>query len=157
MKKNYKGDVINGIKKLIRPEYGTGEYNNYGEPIVDWSKLSEYADDDGFDKRNLESNGNYKITIKLPIGTKLIRFGNETGTFTAPIGTPYETLALPYIQETVEYHEYKVISDNLTVECEVCKGVVAPGFGSQGGGIQYKHSITISASLKQNILERINT
>lgn len=156
MKRNYKGEIINSPKMLNQPEYGTGKCNRYGEPEINWKYLSEYADDDGFDIRNKEDNGNYKIFVSLPQGTKIIRYGNEEGSYTAPIGTPYENLALPYVKGTIEYNEYKVIADKLTVECKVCKGRVAPGFGSEGGAIQYKHPITIRASIRQRILERIN-
>ena len=156
MKKNYKGDNISGPKVLEKPEYGTGRHNKNGEPEVNWDYLSEYADNDGFDIRNDEGNGEYKIFVALPKGTKIIRYGHEEGSFTAPVGTPYENLALPYVKETVEYNEYKVIADQVTVECKVCKGKVAPGFSSDGGAIQYKHPITIRASIKERILERIN-
>lgn len=155
MKRNYRGEVIDGPRKLLRPEFRTGIYFENGEPEIEWKNLSEYADEDGFDTRNVEDNGYYKIFINLTAGTKIIRYGNETGTFTAPEGTPYESLALPYIKESVEYNEYVVIADNLTVECKVQKGKVAPGFESKGGGIQYKHPVTIRESLKRRQLERI--
>ena len=70
----------------------------------------------------------------------LCRYGEETGSFTAEKGTPYELLGLPYNKESVEYHEYEVVGDNLRVRCVVIKGMVAPAFSSQGGVTQYKHS-----------------
>ena len=153
--KNCNGKNISGIKKLIRPQFGTGETDKYGQPIVDWSFLSKYADEDGFDIRNIESNGNYKIEIVLPYGTEIIRFGNEMAHFTARKGTHYEDLALPYIKETVEYNEYRVIAQDLHIVCIVQKGKVAPGFDSVGGAIQYLHPTTIREAIKKGLLERM--
>lgn len=153
--KNYKGEIISGIRQLIKPEYGTGENDRYGQPKVNWGYLSKYADDDGFDTRNVESNGQYRMEVVLPYGTIIIRYGNEMGHYTAPKGAKYEELALPYIRESVEYNEYKVISDNVHIICIVDKGKVAPGFSSYGGAIQYLHPITIRESIKKGILERI--
>ena len=154
--KNDKGQVISGKKELLETRYGTGNVYPNGEPIVNWKMLSEFADDDGFDIRNIEPNGEYKIEIELPYGTTLIRYGNETGRFSAPKGTKYEDLALPYIKDTVEYNEYKVIAKEITVICMVQKGKVAPGFGSDGGAVQYMHPMSIIESIKSNLLERIN-
>lgn len=154
--KNYKGEIISGKKQLINPKYGTGKIDRHGQPIVDWSYLSIHADKDGFDTRNIESNGKYKINITLPYGSIIIRYGNEAGNFTAPQGTEYEKLALPYVKDTVEYNEYRVISANLPITCIVEKGKVAPGFDSAGGAIQYLHPITIRESVKKGLLERLN-
>ena len=153
--KNYKGETISGIRQLKRPEYGTGEKYKNGNPIVDWSHLSKYADKNGFDTRHREKNGKYRIRIRLPYGSVVIRYGSEAGQFTAPSGTEYEKLSLPYIKETIEYNEYQVISDNVTIICIVDKGKVAPGFDSPGGAIQYYHPITIRESIRRGLLKRI--
>jgi len=154
-KKNCYGQLISGVKKLKSPEYGTGEIDMYGQPVVDWSKLSEYADKNGFDKRNIEKNGKYIIEMRLPRGTEIIRYGSEMGHFTAPVGTSYEQLALPYEKETVEYHKYRITARFLLVTCIVEKGIVAPGFGSPGGGVQFLHPITIRESIKKHYLKRV--
>lgn len=153
--KNDKGEKITGIKELLKPEYGTGMTDKHGQPVVDWGCLSSWADQHGFDTRNLEQNGKYKMKMKLPYGTEIIRYGNEMGNFTAPKGTRYEELALPYVKDTVEYNEYRVMADDIYIICIVDKGKVAPGFGSTGGAIQYRHPITIRESLRQGILERV--
>ena len=153
--RNNKGEVISGIRKLAKDEYGLG-YADNGERMVNWNLLSKYADDNGFDIRNMESNSTYIIDIQLPKETLLIRYGNEMGRFTAPKGTKYANLALPYICDTVEYNEYRVIADGLHVTCIVKKGKVAPGFGSLGGAIQYLHPYTIKKKKKMHILERVN-
>lgn len=152
--KNDKGQIITGKKELLNENFGTGEFWPNGEPVINWNFL-EHADDDGFDVTNIEENGKYKMKIILPYGSMLIRYGSETGNFTAPKGTKYEELALPYIKDTVEYNEYRVIAKGIKVICVVEKGIVAPGFGSSGGAIQYLHPMSMLDSIKKNLLERI--
>ena len=154
--KNDKGQRISVIKQLLKPKYGSGDVYPNGEPIVNWKLLSKYADNDGFDKRNIEKNDKYKMEVELPYGTILIRYGNEVGKFTAPKGTKYESLALPHIKDTVEYNEYKVIANGVKVICIVEKGKVAPGFDSDGGAVQYMHPISIKESIKKGLIERID-
>lgn len=129
--KNDKGEPISGHKQLLREEYGTGSYDANGEPVINWDLLS-HADKDGFDLRNIETNNKHTIEVELPFGTIIIRYGNKAGRFSAPKGTRYEELSLPYQKDTVEYNEYKVIADKIKVGCIVEKGIVAPGFGSEG-------------------------
>lgn len=154
--KNDKGEFISGKKKLLKKEYGTGEFYQNGEPKINWSLLSEFADNNGFDKRNIEENGKYKIEVELPYGTIIIRYGNSSGNFSAPKGTKYEDLALPYVKETVEYNEYRVIAKKINVVCIVEKGIVAPGFESNGGAVQYMHPISLKESIMNKLLERVN-
>ena len=153
--KNYKGETISGIRQLKKPEYGTGKNNRFGQPAVNWSYLSKYADDDGFDTRNREADGKHTVEFILPYGSVIIRYGNEIGRFSAPKGTAYDQLSLPYVPESIEYNEYKVIADNVRIKCLVDKGIVAPGFDSEGGAIQYLHPFTIKESVKKGMLERI--
>ena len=154
--RNDKGKIIDGKKKLLKREYGLGDFYSNGEPMVNWNLLSKYADNNGFDKRNIEKNGKYKIKMKLPYGTIIIRYGNPTGRFSAPKGTKYEDLALPYVRETMEYNEYRVIADKISVVCIVEKGLVAPGFGSKGGAIQYLHPISMKESIRTKLLEKVD-
>lgn len=156
IRKNDSGQILKGNKKLSKKEYGSGSFDSKGEPIVNWNLLSKYADENGFDTRNIEEGGGYTITIELPYGTHIIRYGNPTGRFTAPKATRYEDLALPYVKETVEYNEYRVIAEKIKVVCIVEKGKVAPGFGSKGGATQYMHPMSIMESIRTKLLERID-
>ena len=151
--RNSAGEVITERFKLKNSSYVKG-FDDSGEPIIDWDSFkSEFADKHGFDMRNQEENGDYYIETILPKGTMLIRYGNESGRFTAPKGTRYDELALPYIEETVEYHEYRVTKDQT---CLVWKGKVAPNFDSEGGGVQFFHFHTaIRFLVKEKVLERI--
>ena len=155
-KRNYKGEIIEGQhRELISTKYGTGEIDSEGEPIVNWKLVSIFADEHGFDKRKLIIKSEYKMEIVLPKDTIILRYGSEMGRFTAPDGTEYEKLALPYKKETIEFHRYKVIDENVKVKCTVEKGFVAPGFNSPGGAIQYLHEKTICDLLKNKVIERI--
>ncbi len=128
--------------KLKSPEYG--EVLPDGRIIVHWKEEDDTVDGDGFDKSYEGSDGYYDEVI-LPIGSKLCRYGTPAGYLTAPIGTPYEHLGLPYIKETREYHEYRVVADN----CKVKRGKVSPMFDSPGGGTQYLHPETIEEEEKK--------
>ena len=69
--KNDNGDLISGIRQLRKPEYGLGTTDRYGQPVVNWAYLSEYADEEGFDTRAKQQNGSYKIRVRLPYGCLL--------------------------------------------------------------------------------------
>lgn len=155
IKRNYRGEIIKGHRELIKEEYGTGEINADGEPVVNWKYVSKFADGDGFDKREIINGDQYKIEITLPKGTVILRYGSEMGRYTAPDGTAYEKLALPYKKETIEFNRYKVVGENVKVECVVEKGFVAPGFDSSGGAVQYLHKKTVYDLIKKKIIERV--
>ena len=124
--------------------------NDKGKP--DWKTWIQYGDEGGFDVRNREANGKHIIRVVLPKGKKIIRYGLAFGSFTTDYGTPYADLSLPYTEDSIPYHEYVVIG-KCEVECLVDRGRVAPGFGSKGGAIQYRHYMSIQESLLQEILE----
>ncbi len=117
---------------------------------IDWSQLKD-ADDDGFDTTRL-TYCCYIIPYIIPKGTKIIRYGHPKGNFTAPYGTKYEEISLPYDIASMEYHEY-IVKKNCRVNCVVKKGYAAPGFGVMGGGIQYKHKESILELLYKGILK----
>lgn len=145
---------ISGKRKLKDASFGT--INADGSINVNWSLLyaNNHVDDYGFDMRHREARGKYKIRVLLPKGCRLIRYGSEDGHFTAPDGEDYESLSLPYVRETVEFHRYSVIADNVEVFCFVDKGITAPGFGSPGGGIQFYHSKSIVQCIRALEIER---
>lgn len=153
---NFYGHVITKPFQLASPSFGTGKTNQYGIPIVDWEGCrTEFADENGFDIRNVEENGQYTIPYILPRNTVIVRFGSEWGKYTAPQNTAFEEVALPYTMESVEYHEYRVIADGMPVKCVVQKGMVAPMFHQPGGGVQYLHQHSIRALIRDAQLERI--
>lgn len=64
----------------------------------------------------------------------------------------YENLGLPYVKETIEYHEFKVTED-LSVDCRVVKGLVAPKFQSKGGAIQFMHRQSVRLECEDGYLQ----
>lgn len=144
-------------------------YNCFGECIDNISlefeddverqfpKPNNDIDRDGFDKHNIESNGEYTIEIELMKGTLISRYGDEGGRFTSPLGTPYECRGLPFKVVTCQYHEYEVIADGVSVQLIVTKGVTAPAFNSKGGGIQYKHVQSISEEIRDGKLREVTS
>ena len=153
---NFYGQIIIEPYQLASPDFGTGKIDRYGMPEVDWIGCrTEFADDYGFDKRNVEANGRYVISYTLPKDTIIIRYGSERGQYTAPRNTRFEEVSLPYTVESVEYHEYRVVADGLRVECIVDKGKVAPMFCQPGGGVQYRHQQSIRSLIRDAQLERI--
>ena len=130
-------------------------YYKYGTKEINWE--SEFGDSKGFDTRNKEENGLHTIKIELPHDTILIRYGKErNGFFTAPDGSKYENLGLPYKKETIQFHKYRVNADSISVFCIVEKGKVAPIFDSPGGAIQYYHEDnSVLELVRSKILERI--
>lgn len=145
LRKNDEGKLLGNAKVLLKnSDYGTGDYFDEITPKVKWKEYRQKcSDENGFDVNNVEDNGKHIMEVCLPKGTHIIRYGSEMGRFTAPKGTPYDQLGLPYVKESVEFHEYIVIADSIKVLCKVNRGKVAPIFDSQGGGVQYQHFNTI--------------
>ena len=102
--------------------------NRYNEAKnANWKKpdgSTWWPDNDGF----LES----PIMTTLQPGTKIDRYGNVTGKFAAPEGTPFQNRSLAPGSEKSPYNIYEVIKP-----FDVLSGIVAPWFDQPGGGIQY--------------------
>ena len=88
--------------------------------------------------------------IILQPGTKVDRYGLESGTFVSPEGTPYSQRSLLPGTEQKPYNIYEVVKP-----VEVNSGEIAPWFGEPGGGIQYEFSQPISELIKAGILKRV--
>ncbi len=124
--------------------------NEHGQ--IKWS-LIVGADEHGFDLSKVMENGEYVVRdYVIPKGTRIIRYGSNYGNYTAPYGTPYESLSLPFFKESRVYHEYTV-KKSCRVKCIVIKGYVARGFSSKGGAIQFYHKERISHLLKNKVLK----
>ncbi len=130
----------------LKDEY----FNAHRKPR--WKEFIQFGDDFGFDVRYKDSNGRYIEKIVLPIGKKVVRYGNDIGSFTTDENTDYTLLSLPYTEQSLPYHEY-IVTGECEVLCYVDKGIVAPGFDSEGGAIQYRHYMTIYDSMVRGILK----
>ena len=169
--RNDSGEIIRRDKllRLKDEKYGTGQLTSNNLPAVDWiGNKSKYADENGFDTRTKDSI----IKIVLPKDTIIIRYGLQTGRYTAPDGTDFENLSLPFTRESSPFFIYRVIKKDLdvyveekkdiksgksksAVNCSVTKGLIAPYFDSEGGGIQYLHTKPIFKLLSECVIERI--
>lgn len=154
MKYNYLGQELSNIRlALLNSEYGYVDEENI--PHINWGSEDDICDKNGFDKTYRWSNNSDTYIIEdyiIPKGTILCRYGFPGGRFTTLKGSAYETLGLPYIKETIEYHEYKVSKD-ICVKCLVTKGKVAPKFSSQGGAIQFMHKQPITLECEDGYLQ----
>ena len=90
---------------------------------------------------------NYRRAETLQPGTRIDRFGAETGRFFSPEGTPLPQRALPNAPVGPP-SVYEVLKP-LDVEA----GVVAPAFGQPGLGIQYRSSLTTADLIPRRLLE----
>jgi hypothetical protein len=72
------------------------------------------------------------ITITLPPGSHIDRYGCSTGVFFSPMGTPYGARSLPYNRIAQPYTAYIVLHP-----LEVEAGPAEPWFGEPGGAVQY--------------------
>ena len=58
--KNDQGEVVSGVRVPKKPEYGTGKFDDNGEELINWEGFrTEYADQHGFDIREINENGEY--------------------------------------------------------------------------------------------------
>ena len=152
---NYRGEDISGTVPRLRDasfgvldKEGNPVYFTNGCPLVKWPDESDIVDKDGFDQT---VGTNYRHDMVLPKNTHLCRYGSPTGRFTTLAGTPYSSLSLPYIPETLEYHEYIVTGDNVHADA----GLVGKAFNSDGGGIQFLHNYSIQEEISRGNLREI--
>jgi hypothetical protein len=89
------------------------------------------------------------VTEKLGVGTRIDRYGDDTGTFFAPQGTPYWMRSLPaWIADTKPYNVYEVIRP-----IEVQSGKAAPWFGQFGQGTQYEFPLKVVDGITQRLYQ----
>ena len=93
---------------------------------------------------------NWRIAVTLSPGTRIDRFGLETGRYLAPEGTPLAARALPPSSTRGAPTVYEVARP-LNVEA----GLAAPAFGQPGGGIQYKTSSPVADLIRMGYLKPV--
>jgi hypothetical protein len=148
-------DITEHMLEVIDDEFGYIDEDNI--PHINWRAEDDSCDKDGFDKtyRPISNSDEYLVRdYILPKGTIICRYGNPFGRFTTVRGTNYNKLGLPYKMNTIEYHEYQVTED-LSVDCVVDKGHVAPQFNSMGGAIQFKHRQLITLECEDGCLKEV--
>lgn len=93
--------------------------------------------------------------ITLRPGTRLVRWGDENGTFLAQPDTSYEKLELPVVQEKQSRNLYEVCKPFPAEKSLVEK---QPWNKEQSGGspaIQYKVPVSIKQLVEKNYLRRV--
>lgn len=90
-------------------------------------------------------------TIHLHKGTVIDRYGSKYGSYTSPVGTPFEQRALPYENNTWAYHKYKIIKDINGVTISE----IASAFKQPGGGIQFELPASVDELIKEGFLKEI--
>ncbi|HBD4961640.1 TPA: hemagglutinin repeat-containing protein, partial [Escherichia coli] len=98
--------------------------------------------------KNLGFEGDPIKTI-IPVGTRLDRYGEPTGSFLAPKGTPYEQRALAPGTKAEKYYEYEVIKPLPAIQ-----GKIAPAFGNPKYEIDVK--AVAEAAAKHQVALEIN-
>lgn len=138
--------------KFRKQEYIAGIGRN-GKPIPRWELLKEQDINGFYSKGDIDDeNGKSKIKVRLPKGTKFIRYGTPHGHYTAPLGSEYERLSLPYVKESIPYNEYEVTAEWLDVEW----GYTALGFDSIDRCIQYYNKKTVHSLMSEGSIKKIN-
>ena len=151
--RNCYGEEINEKdRELEDPAFGTGEYDENGCPKINWGYYITEENKNGF---KMKDGKPCCVDYILPYGSTILRYGTEYGYYTAPIGTPYELLSLPYKKETLAYNEYQVMADGILVKCIVKKGKVAKSLNSKGEGIQFYHKEQIHHLVAAGKLKKI--
>lgn len=88
----------------------------------------------------------------LPVGTRIDRYGYDSGSFAAPEGTPVWMRSLvPGTVETKPYQVYEVQKPVL-----VLSGKAAPWVGQGGGGTQYKFFGSMAGEIEINNIRRVD-
>ena len=92
------------------------------------------------------------VTVTLPSGDVLTRYGKPTGRYVSPDGMTFEQRALPSTTNEGDFHVYCVERSIDGVE----KGRIAPWFGRLGGGIQYKLPDRIVTLMEASMLREVD-
>ncbi|MFN3688928.1 glycohydrolase toxin TNT-related protein, partial [Salinarimonas sp.] len=88
--------------------------------------------------------------VELPVGTVIDRYGQESGRFLAPVGTPFEQRALPPSSASAPYFQYEVVRP-----LPVQSGPAAPWFDAPGGGTQFQTSVSVKDLIADGYLREL--
>ncbi|WP_298303583.1 glycohydrolase toxin TNT-related protein [uncultured Erythrobacter sp.] len=90
-------------------------------------------------------------TRTLLPGQRIDRYGERTGTFLSPEGTPFGQRALPPSSRDRRYERYEVVKPY-----DVESGTAAPWFDQPGGGTQYKTPVSVDELIRRGILRVVS-
>ena len=92
------------------------------------------------------------VVETLAVGTRLDRFGPETGAFFSPEGEPFRARSIPYICNQIDYRVYRVVTP---IEVRTCRA--APWFGEPGGATTIKTSMSAADLVARGVLATLST
>lgn len=134
---------VPGVRKEATPKKDVGvEVSGNGTKWVDEAGNIKWPTNEGF-------AGTPKSQTLQP-GTRIDRYGNETGSFVSPEGTPYGQRSLAPGTENKAYNVYEVVNP-----VEVKAGEIAPWFDQPGGGTQFKFDKSINELLDAGIIKKV--
>ncbi|MFR8177395.1 MAG: TNT domain-containing protein [Christensenellales bacterium] len=102
----------------------------------------QWPSNDGFDGSSKQ--------ITLEPGMRIDRYGEGTGYYTSPFGTPYSERSLAPNTDKRPYTVYEVVKP-----IQVEGGKIAPWFDEPGGGIQYIMPESLDQLVKESILKEV--
>ncbi len=120
------------------------KYYQTGKRKLTFDSLSKDSDSHGFDTVKGTED------VVLEEGTVFSRYGSNRGQYATDKGESYDSLGLPYVEDTVEYHEYIVLKP---LPCT--SGFVAENFESAGGGKQYYFDKNIKYLLRNGYIKEV--
>ncbi len=96
-KYNYLGEVLTSDSMFIPVD--DSFFDKEGNPL--WRENIQNGDDFGFDLLNKEENEKHIISVVLPSGKKVVRYGEPGGSCTTDEGEQFEGISLPYLKESL--------------------------------------------------------
>lgn len=157
VKYNKDGDGIKGKPEVRdekfykRNEDGEIVTDDKGNKTIDWESHGKHIRDDEKAKKTEGFDDRYEVKdTVLKKGDVIDRYGGENGSFVSPEGESFESRSLPYKEESVEYHKYRVKEE---IPCK--EGTAAPNFEQQGGARQYKLEKPVDYYLDSGALEEV--
>lgn len=94
--------------------------------------------------------------VRLEAGTLVDRFvapvwaANDNGRYFSPVGEAYSRRALPYVCKAMAYTVYRVRQPVVMLA-----GEIAPWFGENGGGTQYRADAGVQDLVKRGDIEAL--
>ena len=88
----------------------------------------------------------------LQPGTMIDRYGNKTGTYLSPAGTPFAQRSLSSTLQKAPLTRYRVIKP-----LSVLSGKAATWYDKgNGGGTQYKSTMSVEKLLREKFIEKVD-
>jgi hypothetical protein len=115
---------------------------SYANGVSPWTGNKIYPSNNGFKGQ--------PGSIELQHGQIIDRYGNETGRFFSPEGTPIGNRSLHPSTNTNLYNAFEVVKP-----LPVQSGIAVPFYGRPGGGVQYYSPLNTQQLINQGYIIRI--